>query len=303
MAIQKEIWMNAIVEGLLADNSFLAKAFNADEFVNMGKTVHIPNAGAASGVVKNRSSFPASVSTRTDVDLTFNLDEFTTNPIRIPNADTVELSYNKRESVIRSDRAKLHEEVSEDILYSWLPLVAKTIKTTGGAVSAHVPSGTGLRKLFTKADVRRAMNIFNAQNIPQSDRYLLVDAEMYGQLLDSLTANEAQAFHSAVDVQNGIVGKLDSFNIMMRSRVARYTTAGVKKEWSGNGASTDVAAALAWHSNSVCRALGEVKVFDKEDDPTYYGDIYSFLVRAGGRQMRNGVEGVLGILQDTASAE
>ena len=30
MAIQKEIWMAAIVEGLFASNSFLSKAFNAD---------------------------------------------------------------------------------------------------------------------------------------------------------------------------------------------------------------------------------------------------------------------------------
>lgn len=37
MAIQKEIWMAAIVEGLFASNSFLSKAFNADEYVNNGK--------------------------------------------------------------------------------------------------------------------------------------------------------------------------------------------------------------------------------------------------------------------------
>ena len=44
MAIQREIWIGSIVEGLFADNSFLSKAFNADEFVNMGKTVHIGKA-------------------------------------------------------------------------------------------------------------------------------------------------------------------------------------------------------------------------------------------------------------------
>lgn len=300
MAIQREIWMNAIVEGLVADNSFLSKAFSADEFVNQGRTVHIPNAGAASGVVKNRNSFPAEVKQRTDVDLTFNLDEYTTDPIRIPHADTVELSYNKRESVIRTDRAKLHEEVSEGVLHSWLPAVGNTIRTSGAAVGAHVPDATGDRKLLTKADVRRVMNAFNKKNVPQEGRYLMLDAEMYGQLLDSLTQNEAQAFHSAVDVKNGIVGKLDSFNIMMRSRVARYTTAGVKKDWSAYGAATDVAAALAWHQNSVCRALGEIDVFEDEKSPTFYGDIYSFLLRAGGRPMRNGVEGVVAILQDAA---
>ena len=59
MAIQKEIWQQSIVEGLFASNSFLSKAFNADEYVNAGKVVHIPQAGAPSAVVKDRSSFPA----------------------------------------------------------------------------------------------------------------------------------------------------------------------------------------------------------------------------------------------------
>ena len=303
MAIQKEIWMNSIVEGLFADNSFLSKAFSADEFVNDGKTVHIPNAGAASGVTKNRSSFPATVSTRTDIDLTFDLDEYTTNPIRIPHADTVELSYNKRESVIKQDRAALQEEVAEGILYSWLPSKTYSIKTTGAATAAHTDSATGLRKALTKADVSALSKLFNKQNIPSEQRYLLLDADMYAQLLDSLTASEAVAFHSSVDVKNGVVGKLCTFNIMMRSRVALYTTSDVKKEWSTAGAATDKAAALAWHFNSVCRAKGEVKVYENEGDPLYYGDIYSFLLRAGGRAMRNDVKGLCAIIQDTATAE
>lgn len=301
MAIQKEIWMNTIVEGLFADNTFLAKAINADEFVTGGKTVHIPNAGAGSGVVKNRNSFPATVETRADIDLTYDMDEFTTDPIRIPHADTVELSYNKRESIIRTDRAKLLEEVSEGILYSWMPAAANSILTTGDAIAAHTPSATGNRKAFTKNDVNSAMKAFNKQNIPQIGRYMLLDADMYSQLLDSLTTQEAQAFHAAVDVKKGVVGELYSFKIMMRSRVGVYTAAGAKKEWSTAGATDDAAAALAWHENSVCRSLGQIEVFENEKDATYYADILSFLIRAGGRSMRGGVEGLLAIRQDAAA--
>lgn len=61
MAIQKEIWAQTIVEGLFASNSFLSKAFNADEYVNAGKIVHIPQAGAASKVEKDRSTLPAKI--------------------------------------------------------------------------------------------------------------------------------------------------------------------------------------------------------------------------------------------------
>ena len=300
MAVQKEIWMNSIVEGLFADNSFLSKAFNADEFVNAGKTVHIPNAGAASNVVKNRTSFPATVTARTDSDLDFNLDEFTTDPIKIANADKVELSYNKRESVIKTDKAKLIEDVSNDMLFNWSPAVAYTIRTTGAAVAGHTVNAAGNRKLFTKADVRTAMGKFNAKDIPQDGRYMIVDAEMYGQLLDSLTTQESMAFHSLVDIKNGVLGKLYTFNFMMRSKAGLYTTAVAPKLWAAAAAATDNAAALCWHENSVCRALGQTEMFENPNNPLYYADIYSFLVRAGGRPMRSGVEGLLAIVQDAS---
>lgn len=302
MAIQKEIWMNSIVEGLFADNTFLSKAFNADEFVNQGKTVHIPNAGVPSNVVKNRSEFPATVNQRTDIDLTFNLDNYSTDPIKIDLAETVELSYNKRESVLRQDKMALHNTISEGVLYEWFPAIANAIRTTGDAVPAHTDGATGDRKAFTKNDVKAAMTKFNKQNIPAEGRYLLVDADMYDQLIGSMTTQEAMAFHAQVDVANGIVGKLYGFNIMMRSRVGLYTTSGTKKLWTTAGAATDNAAALAWHTNSVCRALGEVVARESINDPLYYGDIYSFEVRCGGRPMRDKVEGLLAIVQDVAAA-
>lgn len=302
MAVQKEIWMSTIVEGLFADNSFLSKAYDADEFVEQGKKVHIPNSGSASSVVKNRTEKPASAIVRSDNDLDFDLDEFTTDPILIPNAETVELSYNKRESAIRVDKANLIENVAQAILQSWLPTSTYSISTTGASVAAHTPSGTGHRKAFVKADVMTLMNKFNADNVPQEGRYLLVDAIMYGQLLESLTTNESMAFWNSANISKGVLGQLLSFNVMMRSRVGLYTTAGVKKEWSAAAVATDKAAALAFHTNSICRAKGEVVMFEKEGDPGYYGDVYSFLLRSGGRAMRTDVKGLVVVLQTDVEA-
>lgn len=146
------------------------------------------------------------------------------------------------------------------------------------------------------------MTKFNNDDIPQEGRYLLLDAQMYSQLLNSLTENENTAFLASADAQNGILGKLFSFNIMMRSRVALYTAAKAPKAWSVAGAATDLAAGLAWHDQSVCRALGEVKAFENEGDAMYYGDIYSFLVRAGGRIMREDKKGVVALVQGTPVA-
>ena len=80
MALQVEIWVKSIIEGLFANNTFAARSVDHSEFVNE-KTVHVPNAGAAPNVEKNRTVFPANVTERKDVDLTYQMDEFTVDPV------------------------------------------------------------------------------------------------------------------------------------------------------------------------------------------------------------------------------
>lgn len=301
MAIQKEIWERSIVEHLFADDSFMSKAFNADDYVSQGKIVHIPQAGAASKVVKNRTTLPAEVKQRTDTDLTYTLSEFTTDPVLIPHADTMELSYNKRESVLRMDKMTLFDNVAKDFIFNWSPASAHTIKTTGEAADG-VPhsTATGKRKALTRQDVSNLMYRFNRDNVPQEGRYLLLDAAMYSQLIDDLTSAEAQAFHALADKANGVLGKIMSFNVMMRSEAALYSNSIAAKSWDTAAAASDLGAALAWHEQSVVRALGQVKAFEQEGAPEYYGDVYSFLVRAGGRIRRSDNKGVWAIVQDVA---
>jgi len=304
MAIQKEIWQNDIIEALWADNAFLNFAFNADQYVLAGKVVHIPQAGTSVSATTNRSSLPASVTIRTDTEINYSLDEITTDPILIPNADTVELSYDKRNSVLADSKQAISESAALNLLFKWNPTVAGNIaRTTGTAVAAHTDSATGNRKAFCVADVKAANKQFNKWNIPTTDRYMILDADMYDQLMSDLSATQYRDFSSSLDQANGVVGKLYSFNIMQRSNVARYTnaTVPVPVSWATAGAATHNAAALAWHKNSVERALGMVDFFEKLGDPTYYGDIYSALVRVGGRIRRSDAKGILAIVQDTAA--
>ncbi len=296
MALQKEVWIKSIVDGLWPDDSFVSKATNDDQYVS-NKVVHIPNAGSASAVQMDRSSLPATYKKRSDNEVTYDLHEFTTDPVVIQFTEELQLSYAKRESVIKEDRKNLVEHVAEYMLQQWAPDSAKVINTTGAAVDAHTASATGQRASLTSKDVLNLMNKFNAEDIPQEGRYLLLDAFMYGQLIDSLSQNEMAAFQGAADLKNGILGKYASFNVMMRSTVLRYTTAGALKKKTDAGAATDNAAALAWYEGAVSRSKGEVKMFASEDDPGYYGDTCSFLVNAGGAKRRYDKKGVWAIRQ------
>lgn len=300
MGLQVEVWQKDIVENLFADNSFLSKAFNADMYVLAGKVVHIPQAGTPASVSKNRAVLPAAVVKRNDSELTYALDEYTTDPRLIPDADKVELSYDKRQSVIAEDKANLVEVVSNEFIYNWSPTAAASIlRTTGAAVLSHLDSATGNRKSFQVADVSAAAFTMNKQNIPKQGRFCIVDSWMYKQLLDSMTENEKTAFHSQANVAEGTIGKLHGFLFYERSAGAKYTNAATPapKAWDAAGAATDNAAAIFWQQNSVERALGTVKAFDNPGDATYYGDILSFLIRAGGRIRRADNKGVVAVVQ------
>ena len=292
MALNKQIWLNSIVENFYPDNSFASKSIDDSAFVDY-KTVHIPNAGSPSGVEINRTKKPATVSQRTDNELTYDMDELTTNPIYIPNIDMVELSYDKRSSILYNDREELQRVAAQNLLYRWI-VGAKTLNTEGEARKAHTSAtATGNRKKLTKSTVMEAMVRMNVDNIPAAGRYMLLDAVQYADLLDDLTDKELSAFQAVADVSKGVMGQLYGFSIMQRSQVLRLKADGTTLlKWDAADEATELAAGVAWQQQCVSRALGEVKMFSNEDDPQYHGDIYSFLVRAGGSPRRYDKKGV-----------
>jgi hypothetical protein len=311
MAIQVELWQADIVANLFKANPFMNYAFNGDQYVLAGKVVHIPNAGGKPSVTKNRSSLPASITKRTDSDVTYALAEYTTDPTLIPDADTVELSYDKRQSVITEHAETLFETVGDWMLYDWFTslnsagsgqVTGGIVRTSGGDVLAHTTSATGNRKKLLKDDIKAAAVLMNKQNIAKDGRYCILDSEMYAQLMDDADLIKRDgSFGGEVNLKEGVVMKLYGFNIMERSSVLTFTNAGTPavKAPGASGATTDNAGALCWQQNSVERALGEVKFFENPGVAEYYGDIYSALLRAGGRLRR--AAGVVAIVQAAGS--
>jgi len=304
MAIQKEIWQDHIEGNLFKNNEFLLASTDASQYVLQGKVVHIPQAGALPTVVKNRTSVPATVVQRTDTDITYVLDEFTTDPILIPNAETFELSYNKRESVLGEYESSLRQTVADNLLINWCPTggTGTIVRTTGVSTAAHLDGATGNRKKFTVNDLKNAQLKLNKQNIPMEGRYALISADMFQQLTDDMSATQYRDFSAAYDVKDGVLGRLFGFNIMMRGGVVTYTN-DTTPEVNAYGAAantTDNDGVLCWQMNAVERALGQISFFERIGDPTFYGDIYSVGVRMGARKRRNDAKGIVAIVQAAA---
>ncbi|MGD1960549.1 MAG: phage capsid protein [Fulvivirga sp.] len=306
MAVQKELWTDYIITKYWKANEFIKHAFNADQFVYNGKVVHIPVPGAKPNVEKNRTSLPANITKRTDTDITYSIAEFTSDPTLIPDADKHELSYSKMDSVIGEHVDTLVEDAAEWMLRDWVNSVggsadvATLLRTSGADAQATLDGATGTRKIFTKEDLKRARKVMNKANVPQEGRYALLDSEMMDQLSDDEDLKKRDS-SLELDMKAGVITKLYGFSIMERSSVLTFDNAGtpVVKDPGTVSAATDNAAALCWHKNSVERALGDVTLFEDLGKPEYYGDVYSALIRSGGRLRR--ANGVVTIVQEHGS--
>lgn len=294
-----EAWANYIIERFWKDNAFLRNSYNDSPYVMQGRIVHIPQPGAKPVVVKNRSTFPATAVRRTDTDVTYSLDEYTTDPTHIPNIDEIHLSYSKQDSVLGEHMEVLNETVADDMLIKW-GANATIVKTTGTAVGP-ITGQTGNRKGFGHADLKKLMIKMNVDNVPKTGRFVLIDDNMFEYFYDSLSDTNAKDFSRYADAANGVIGKLHGFSIGTRSSVLAATNADAIKALGSALGATDCLASLAWHQNSVAHAIGDTKLFQDKDSALYYGDVHSALVMAGGRVRRSDAKGVYAIVQDASS--
>jgi len=311
--IPVEIFATYIVEKLRKANPFMAYAVDESARVLGGSVVHIPQAGNSPTTVKNRTTFPATAVQREDSFVTYALDVFSTTPTHLTWQEENEISYDKQDSVLGDHVETLIEAVGDDMLYKWLTgyktdgktadviPTAQVILTSGDGRAATEEGQTGNRKKLVYADVQKLQTMFNKQNVAKEGRYLLLESTMYQELIESLSNNQMAAFQQTADIANGVVGKLCGFNIMERSSVVNMTAAKAPIAPGTALNATDLVAGIAWQKDCVAKALGDIKPFQSNDDPLYYGDIFSAAVKAGGRCRRGDWKGIAVIAQGTAA--
>ncbi|MDL2315042.1 hypothetical protein LJC16_02150 [Bacteroidales bacterium OttesenSCG-928-C19] len=306
MAVQVEIWQKHIEEELFKENTFLQFCRNVQDNIVNGKIVHIPQSGGSGNVVKNRTQLPATVRKRSDTDITYAIDEYTSDPVLIPHADTKELSYDKRQSVLSEDQAKLNQVVAEEVLYVWgrdLP-ASSIIDTTGDPVPATLAGATGNRRAAIVNDLQSARSVLrNQERWFEGKMYALVPSNLIPQLFpanDQVTATY-MASVTEEERRNGVIGKVQGFKILERSSVLRVGEDGTVRAPEDAVVETDSEGILCWYQESVEAPMGQTEFFENIGDPQFYGDVYSFLIRMGSRRSRADNKGVVIIKQGIAA--
>ncbi len=301
MAIQKEVWVRDIQEQLFAGKSeFLRMSTSHDEFVE-DKTVHVPQAGTIPGATKNRAIVPAVIKKRTDTDLSYNLDDYTTDPIYIDDIDEIQTSYAKRESVLKQHVNVLKDRLALETLHDWSTdsTAANQIRTTGVAVNTNLPPGAaGTRNKLTVADLASVAKVLDEANVPDDGRVLILPPAMYYEIF---TINDLIKSDIAgkLTLPEGVAGRILGFDVIKRNGTVIYDDTGtpILKAVGAASAGDDNFGGLAWHPEFVSFAKGAIKMFDNIDDPTLYGSVYSALVLAAGKKLRSDEAGIVNLIQ------
>src|SRR5690606_23159471 len=105
-----------LVKRFWKDNGFLKTWASDNDNVLAGRVVHIPTPGSKPTVVKNRNSFPATAVRRTDTDITYTLDEYSSDPVHVHNLENIELSYDKLDDSYGDVIGAVNETSADDLL-------------------------------------------------------------------------------------------------------------------------------------------------------------------------------------------
>lgn len=305
--VEAEEWVQDIAENLFPDNEAYLQSKDDTPFLK-GKTVHLPQSGTTPAVTVNRAVFPATAAQRTDSEETYDVDEFSTDPVHLQKTEEEVVTYEKRQSILSDHLMTLRTTIADKFANIWSPTAgaANQVRTTGSTIAALGAAQTGNRKLVTQADLANLARILDNMDVPDDgNRVLWCDANMYNAIRNIDNFMTAEKI-GAANIIKGQIGTIFNFRIFKRSRVTRYDNTGtpVKKAYGAANAATDNLASLAWHPSFVRRALGNadnggIIVFANEADATYYGDVFSALVRAGGRIARTDQKGVVALIETT----
>lgn len=311
--IQPEVWLPDLVKSLFMDNEFLMRSVNDSDYVNY-KTVHKPQEAAGVAWVKNRvwGAAPSDATDRADTILSYNIDEWTSELMRVLNIDVLQLSYDKRRAVLDQMLKIGKETIANNMLYNWGASTSGNIlrtsgfrnnDETGGIVTSNLnhvnDTATGSRNVFGLYDMKRAFTAASKWKLGKKGWVMVMTPNMYQELLDDMLASKYRSHTPDVDPKTGIVDKVMNFDIYTRDEVLTYTNAAtpVRKAVGAAAATTDNDGVLFWSERAVCAAIGANKLMYNPDQAAYGGDVMRGFIYMGGSKERTSEIGVGAIVQ------
>ena len=267
MAIEKQIWIDMILEGGIPDASFLSKSVDMSPLVENNK-INLAEAGVEPEVLFDNKVYPIAVASRDDIPLEIALHTLDTKNTVVRNIEAMELAYDKMASVVRGHKNALHRYRTRLAAHNWCPqkntATTPVLATSGSKNKAGLKAASFEDFLFLAAKYK-GMDV----DISRVTVALCPVHEM------DLMAEDKKLYKSIIEG-----GKLFGMNLFSSSALPYFNaTSGEKLAYGAAAGATDTQASIIYCEDNVMCAAGDTDVFVTYKSPTERGDILGYQQR------------------------
>ena len=260
--LQTEVWVAGIKENPIPDNSFVFQSVDLSQYVEHNK-LHLAEAGVEPAVHEDyfaTSNTPLPITDIADIGNEVVLHTYSTEQTRHRDLQEIELSYDRRSSVIKRHRVSLAKNMGKRAAYAWAPKQddawnkVLNLSSSDSVIDAIID----LKQFMEENDILEGVNIcFTPGHFA---RIRKEDKRLYKDIL-----NEKQMY---------------GIKVFQYSQNPLYTSAGVKKPFGATKENTDKRASFMWVTDEVFRCFGDVKMYPTLHDSGLQADTLSFAQRA-----------------------
>ena len=260
--LQTEVWVAGIKENPIPDNLFVFQSVDLSQYVEHNK-LHLAEAGVEPTVHEDyfaTSNTPLPITDIADIGNEVVLHTYSTEQTRHRDLQEIELSYDRRSSVIKRHRVSLAKNMGKRAAYAWAPKQddawnkVLNLSSSDSVIDAIID----LKQFMEENDILEGVNIcFTPGHFA---RIRKEDKRLYKDIL-----NEKQMY---------------GIKVFQYSQNPLYTSAGVKKPFGATKENTDKRASFMWVTDEVFRCFGDVKMYPTLHDSGLQADTLSFAQRA-----------------------
>lgn len=275
MAIEKQIWINTLLESFIPDTSFLKEGVDMSHLVEHNK-INLAEAGIEPNVLIDNNAYPVPTSSRNDIPKEILLHTFDTENTVVRNVEAMESSYDKMASVVRGHKLAMLRKLSSYTAHHWSPLknsdFTPVIETNGEANKQNLKS----------------LRFEDFLEMERRFRELDVDMESLVAVLNPIHLADLQS--QDLKLYKAILSdkKLFSFKLYSFNNTPLFDTE-TKQKLAFGAASLDnsTRSSLVFCNTEVVKATGSADMFVSIKDPKERGDIVGFQQRFTALPFRN----------------
>ena len=260
--LQTEVWIAGIKENPIPNNSFVYQSVDLSQYVEHNK-LHLAEAGVEPTVHEDyfaTANNPLPVANIEDIANEVVLHTYSTEQTRHNELQEIELSYDKRSSVIQRHRTSLAKNIGKRAAWAWAPQKNnewnKVLNLS--ANDSILDAIIDLKSFLESKDIYDGINI--CLNSDHFARIRKEDKKLYKDIL-----NEEQMY---------------GIKVFQYNQTPLYTKNGEKKPFGATKDTEDKKSSFVWVTDEVFRCFGDVKMYPTLRDSGLQGDTISFAQRA-----------------------